>query len=75
MARTETVRLNINVAKELMDKVDDYAEKMAINRTSAVAVLLSNALTTQQTMNDLRELMKFVDEERKKQNQTEQTNK
>lgn len=66
MARSETVRLNINVAKELMDKVDDYAEKMAINRTSAVAVLLSNALNTQQTMNDLSELLKIVEEERKK---------
>ena len=73
MAKIETVRLNINVAKELMDKVDDYAEKMAINRTSAVAVLLSNALNTQQAMNDLSELMKFVEEERKKQNQAEQT--
>lgn len=66
MARSETVRLNINVAKELMDKVDDYAEKMAINRTSAVAVLLSNALNTQQTMSDLSELLKIVEEERKK---------
>lgn len=71
MARTETVRLNINVAKELMDKVDDYAEKMAINRTSAVAVLLSNALTTQQTMSDLSELLKIVEEEKKKQNKTD----
>ena len=74
MAKIETVRLNINVAKELMDKVDDYAEKMAINRTSAVAVLLSNALNTQQTMSDLSELLKIVEEERKKQNQAEQTN-
>lgn len=66
MAKMETVRLNINISKELIDKVDDYADRMAINRTSAVAVLLSNALSTQQTMNDLSELLKIVEEERKK---------
>lgn len=71
MAKMETVRLNINISKDLMDKVDDYADKMAINRTSAVAVLLSNALTTQQTMSDLSELLKIVEEEKKKQNKTD----
>lgn len=40
----DTMRLNINVNKELIKKVDEYACKMNINRTSAVSVLLSISL-------------------------------
>lgn len=71
----EKQRININVPVETLERIDKYAKKMSINRTSAILVLVTTALDTQQTMSDLSELMKFVDEERKKQNQTEQTNK
>lgn len=58
----ETMRLNINVAQDLIDKVDEYARSMNINRTSAVAVLLSTALNSQKAMNDLGELLKLYKE-------------
>ena len=70
----EKQRININVPVETLERIDKYAKKMSINRTSAILVLVTIALDTQQTMSDLSELMKFVDEERKKQNQAEQTN-
>ena len=67
MAKKETVRLNINLPVELMKRVDNYADNMAINRTSAVAVLLSMALDSQRTINALEELMMaYRNEERKK---------
>ena len=44
MVKEETVKLNINISKELLDKVDLFAKKMYVNRTSAVAFLLANSL-------------------------------
>lgn len=64
MAKKETMRLNINVPVELMDRVDAYADNMAINRTSAVAVLLSMALDSQRAMNTLDELLKVYSKEK-----------
>lgn len=71
MAKKETMRLNINVPLELMDRVDTYADNMAINRTSAVAVLLSMALDSQKAMNTLDELLKVYSEEKGRINESE----
>lgn len=57
MAKKETTRLSINLPIELIEKVDNYADNMAINRTSAVAVLLSMALDNQRAINTLEQLM------------------
>ena len=38
------MRLTMNVPDELMKRVDQYAEKNYINRTSAVCALLARAL-------------------------------
>jgi metal-responsive CopG/Arc/MetJ family transcriptional regulator len=38
------MRLTINVDDELINKVDVFASEKYINRTSAICVLLSNAL-------------------------------
>lgn len=62
----EKQRININIPIETLEKIDKYAKKMAINRTSAILVLISTALDAQQTMSDLSELLKIVEEERKK---------
>lgn len=50
MAKKEIMRLNINVPQDLIDRVDEYAENLSINRTSAVCVLLSQALDAQKTV-------------------------
>lgn len=52
-------RININIPVETLAKVDDYAKKMSINRTSAILVLISTALDTQKAMSDLSELLEL----------------
>ena len=63
----ETTRVVVNLNSELVRQVDSYAESMNINRTSAVAVLLSQAVNSQKAMNDLGELLKMVKAEQMKQ--------
>lgn len=62
MVKTETSRMGINIPTELLGRVDEYANKMAINRTSAVCVLLSQALDSQKAMSNLDELLKLYQE-------------
>ena len=62
----ETTRVVVNLNSELVRQVDSYAESMNINRTSAVAVLLSQAVNSQKAMNDLGELLKMAKAEQGK---------
>lgn len=66
MAR-EVKRININVPLETLERLDDYADKMSINRTSAILVLCTLALDSQKAMTDLGELLKMAKEEQNKQ--------
>lgn len=63
----DITRVTVNLNSELVNQVDKYAEDMNINRTAAVAVLLSQAVNSQKAMTDLGELLKLVQEEQKKQ--------
>lgn len=67
MERVETNRINLNMPCDLAYRVDEYASKMNINRTSAICVLLNMALDSQKAMNDLGELLRLYQEERNKQ--------
>lgn len=40
----ELKRLNMNMPVELIEQVDEYAEKMNVNRSSAINMLVSTAL-------------------------------
>lgn len=66
MAKVETSRMVMNIPTELLTQLDEYASKMNINRTSAVCVLLSQALDSQKAMNDLGELVKLYQSEQNK---------
>ena len=46
----ELQRLNMNMPVDLIEQVDEYAERMNINRTSAVIVLVSTALEQKNAM-------------------------
>lgn len=46
----ELQRLNMNMPVDLIQQVDEYAERMNINRTSAVIVLVSTALEQKNAM-------------------------
>ena len=56
----DITRVTVNLNSELVNQVDKYAENMNINRTAAVAVLLSQAVNSQKAMSDLGELLTMV---------------
>lgn len=66
MAKDGVVRLNVNIPVSLMAQLDDYADRMNINKTSAVAVLLSRALESEKTMESFVEFVKLAKAEQKK---------
>lgn len=70
MAR-EVKRININIPVETLERVDRYADSMSINRTSAILVLISQAMDSQKAMSDLGELIKLYQEEQAKANKKE----
>lgn len=63
----DITRVTVNLNSELVNHVDKYAEDMNINRTAAVAVLLSQAVNSQKAMSDLEELLTMVKAEQIKQ--------
>lgn len=63
----DITRVTVNLNSELVNQVDKYAEDMNINRTAAVAVLLSQAVNSQKAMSDLGELLTMVKVEQIKQ--------
>ncbi len=60
----ELKRLNINLPQELVDKVDEYAEKLCIQRTTAITVLLNAALIQQDSVKVMQDLMNAYNEEK-----------
>lgn len=54
--KIETGRLNINLSKSLLEKLDQYAEENNINRTSAVAIAISQFFRENEAMEALKEI-------------------
>lgn len=52
-------RINMNLPNETLKRVDDYAEYMNLNRTSAIVVLLNTALDSKKALNDLSDLLEL----------------
>lgn len=65
MARDLT-RITLNLSTKLVEQLDAYADEMGLVRTSAISVLLSQALNSQKAMQDIGELLKLVKEEQNK---------
>lgn len=61
MAR-ELKRLNMNMPAELLQKVDEFADQMALNRTSAITVLVSTALEQKNSFSMMDELLKKLEQ-------------
>ena len=68
MAR-DLKRINLNLSVELLEKVDSYAARVGVNRSSAVAILLAQTLEQQQTMSDIAKLVEMYEAERAKNKQ------
>lgn len=63
MEKPEVTRINLNMPNDLLVKVDGYANKMNVNRTSAICVLLNMALDSQKAVSDIAELLKLIQNE------------
>lgn len=61
MAR-ELKRLNVNMPVELVARIDDYANRLSINRSAAVNVLISMALDGQKAVVVLEDAVKAIRE-------------
>lgn len=59
----ETRRVNMNFPVDALERIDEYAESMAINRTSAILVLTKMALDSQKGIDGIAELMKLIKSE------------
>lgn len=57
----ESKRININMPVETLDRIDEYAEKMSINRTAAILVLISQALNAESTMKTIEDFVRLID--------------
>lgn len=62
MAR-ELKRLTTNMPVDLVERIDEYADKMSINRSSAINVLCNTALDSQEAINSLNVMMKAYQKE------------
>lgn len=60
----ESVRVNFNLRANILAQVDQYAESVGLNRTSAISVLLTQALNQQKTMQDMAKLIQMYEKER-----------
>lgn len=63
----DITRVTVNLNSDLVRQVDQYAEEMNINRTAAVAVLLSQSVNSQKAMTNIGELLRVLQEENDKQ--------
>ena len=53
----ELKRLNINMPVELVERVDEYADKVNVNRTAAINMLVSTALEQKNAIDMMKELL------------------
>ena len=58
---------------DLVERIDEYADRMSINRSSAINVLCNTALDAQQSMNTLEELTRLLRENQIQDSETEKS--
>ena len=52
--------MRINIDDELLLKIDEYASRHFVNRTSAICMLISNSLIADDNSHQLDDLKKFI---------------
>ena len=57
-----SARVGLTVNKELLARVDEYAEKMGISRSAAFSVLASQALDGQRGIDALNKIAEMADQ-------------
>lgn len=54
------MRVNVILSGELLNKIDSYADKMCISRSSAISVLCNQQFQQQDNFDTARELMSMM---------------
>ena len=57
-------KVQVNLDASLVERVDDYAKTLHVNRTAAISVLLSRALQAEKSLNDLGRLLDAYEAEK-----------
>lgn len=65
MAR-ELRRINTNIPVDMLELIDEYAEKLYINRTSAMLVLMNIGLDQAKVISTMDSLVKMIGKEQTK---------
>lgn len=60
--KRELVRINYNIPRALLDRVDEYSEKVGLNRTSALNSLIGISLESHDAIQATKILMKALEE-------------
>ena len=55
-------RLNTNMPQELVDRLDEYASKTYMSRSTAINVLIAQALDSQKAFSMMDELLKKLEQ-------------
>lgn len=61
----DMTRVTVNLKTSLVERIDEYARSMNINRTSAVSVLLTQSLDTTTALETLQNITKIYQNENK----------
>lgn len=56
-------RLTLNLEEGLVEKLDDYAKEVGLNRTGAISSILGNFFRENQALGVMEELLKRMDVE------------
>lgn len=59
MTKKEFNRININVPVQLLDRIDEYALKNGLNRTTAILVLCNQSLNNELIIDKLPQLLEI----------------
>ena len=62
MAKPELRRVGLNLPVDLVAKIDDYADSLSLNRTTAMTVLLSTSLQQNDAILKIGDLLKVYKE-------------
>lgn len=62
MAKPELRRVGLNLPVDLVAKIDDYADSLSLNRTTAMTVLLSTSLQQNDAILKIGDLLKVYNE-------------
>lgn len=58
----DLVRVNLNLPRDLVDRIDEYAKKMALTRTASMHQLVCIALETNDALHVSKQILELINE-------------